>query len=206
VLLGIDRLDYTKGIEQRLRAFQELLAEGRLAVPDAVLVQVASPSRDRTVAYRTERRRIEQLVGEINGTFGHVGAPAVHYIHRSADPAEVAALYRAADVMLVTPYQDGMNLVAKEFVASRVANRGVLILSEFAGAAHELTDALLVNPHDIESMKDAILRALRLPEREMARRMAALRAQVAGHTVHDWAARFLGDLDAARDFIAEVEP
>ena len=157
VLLGVDRLDYTKGIEQRLRAFRELLVEGRLTVPESVLVQVASPSRDRVTAYRNERGRIEQLVGEINGDFARVGAPAVHYIHQPLEPPEVASLYRAADVMLVTPLHDGMNLVAKEFVASRVADPGVLVLSEFAGAAYELTEALLVNPHDIEGLKRAIL-------------------------------------------------
>ncbi len=135
VLLGVDRLDYTKGIEHRLRAFRELLVEGRLTVPESVLVQVASPSRDRVTAYRNERTRIEQLVGEINGDFGRVGTPAVHYIHQPLEPVELAPLYRAADVMLVTPLHDGMNLVAKEFVASQVADRGVLVLSEFAGAA-----------------------------------------------------------------------
>lgn len=194
VLLGVDRLDYTKGIEHRLRAFRELLVEGRLKVPESVLVQVASPSRDRVVAYRNERTRIEQLVGEINGDFGRVGTPAVHYIHQPLEPVDVAPLYRAADVMLVTPLHDGMNLVAKEFVASRVADRGVLVLSEFAGAAYELTEALLVNPHDIEGLKRAILSALSLPEGEISRRMRLLRATVSEHTVYDWARRFLDDL------------
>jgi trehalose 6-phosphate synthase len=194
VLLGVDRLDYTKGIEHRLGAFRELLAEGRLTVPESVLVQVASPSRDRVAAYRNERVRIEQLVGEINGDFARVGAPAVHYIHQPLEHVEVAALYRAADVMLVTPLHDGMNLVAKEFVASKPADRGVLILSEFAGAAHELTEALLVNPHDIEGLKRAILTALSLPDGEVSRRMRILRSTVEAHTVHDWARSFLDDL------------
>ena len=163
-------------------------------MPEAVLVQVASPSRDRVTAYRNERSRIEQLVGEINGDFAHVGTPAVHYIHQPLEPVEVAALYRAADVMLVTPLHDGMNLVAKEFVASRVADPGVLVLSEFAGAAHELTEALLVNPHDIEGVKRAILNALSLPEGEVTRRMRILRSTVKAHTVYDWARRFLDDL------------
>ena len=194
MLLGVDRLDYTKGIEHRLGAFRELLAEGRLTVPESVLVQVASPSRDRVAAYRNERVRIEQLVGEINGDFARVGAPAVHYIHQPLEHVEVAALYRAADVMLVTPLHDGMNLVAKEFVASKPADRGVLILSEFAGAAHELTEALLVNPHDIEGLKRAILTALSLPDGEVSRRMRILRSTVEAHTVHDWARSFLDDL------------
>ena len=152
------------------------------------------PEPDRVTAYRNERSRIEQLVGEINGDFAHVGTPAVHYIYQPLEPVEVAALYRAADVMLVTPLHDGMNLVAKEFVASRVADPGVLVLSEFAGAAHELTEALLVNPHDIEGVKRAILNALSLPEGEVTRRMRILRSTVKAHTVYDWARRFLDDL------------
>jgi trehalose 6-phosphate synthase len=194
VLLGVDRLDYTKGIEQRLRAFRELLEDGRLTVPESVLVQVASPSRDRVTAYRNERIRIEQLVGEINGNFARVGTPAVHYIHQPLEPVEVAPLYRAADVMLVTPLHDGMNLVAKEFVASRIADRGVLVLSEFAGAAHELTGALHVNPNDIEGLKTTILTALNMPKEEIGTRMRGLRSTVANHTVYDWARRFLDDL------------
>ena len=194
VILGIDRLDYTKGIEQRLTAFRELLESGRLTVPDAVLVQVAVPSRDRTAAYRNERTRVEQLVGQINGEFGQLGAPAVHYIHRGFDHEEVAALYAAADVMLVTPVRDGMNLVAKEFVASRIGHHGVLVLSEFAGAAHELHDAVLVNPYDIEGLKDAIMRAVDMPEEEVVARMSRMRRIVEGHTVHDWAESFIGEL------------
>lgn len=194
LLLGVDRLDYTKGIEERLHAFRELLESGALTAPDTVLVQVAVPSRDRTTAYRRERIRIEQLVGQINGEFGEIGAPAVHYIHRSYSPEEIAALYRAADVMLVTPLRDGMNLVAKEFVMSRVRHRGVLLLSEFAGASHELTDAVLVNPYDIESLKQGILRALNLPDHDVVRRMNSLRAAVRRNSVHDWAQRFLDRL------------
>jgi trehalose 6-phosphate synthase len=194
ILLGIDRLDYTKGIEHRLTAFRELLASGTLKVPDAVLVQVAVPSRDRSAAYRNERVRIEQLVGAINGEFGQVGSPAVHYIHRSFAPDEVAALYRAADVMLVTPVRDGMNLVAKEFVSSRIRNTGVLVLSEFAGAAHELVDAVMVNPHDIDGMKEAIMQAITMSRNEKTDRMKRLRAVVAGHTVHDWAEQFISRL------------
>ena len=194
ILLGVDRLDYTKGIEHRLGAFRELLEDGSLSVPDAVMVQVASPSRDRTAAYRTERGRIEQMVGEINGAHGHVGAPAVHYIHRSLEPIDVAALYRAADVMLVTPIADGMNLVAKEFVATRVENTGALVLSEFAGAAHELTDAILVNPHDIDGLKAGIRQALEMSPDEARQRMSAMRGVIGAQTVHDWAEQFLACL------------
>ncbi len=194
LLVGVDRLDYTKGIEQRLVAFAELMRDGSVRAPDTVMVQVAVPSRDRTAAYRNERRRIEELVGRINGTYGQVGAPAVHYVHRSLDADEIAALYFAADVMVVTPVQDGMNLVAKEFVASRMKTDGVLVLSEFAGAAHELTEAVLVNPHDTDGLKDSLMTAISMSKLEAERRMQSLRQVVAGNTVHDWASQFLARL------------
>ena len=176
VLLGVDRLDYTKGIEQRLHAFRELLTEGRLTVPDVG----ARPGREpepRPGQRRTATSGAASSSSSARSTATSLGsgAPAVHYIHQPLEPVEVAPLYRAADVMLVTPLRDGMNLVAKEFVASRYADHGVLVLSEFAGAAHELTDALLVNPHDIEGIKRAILTALSMPEEEVIRRMRALR-------------------------------
>jgi alpha,alpha-trehalose-phosphate synthase [UDP-forming] len=191
VLLGIDRLDSTKGIASRLRAFEELLANGRVKAPETVLVQIAVPSRDRSQAYRRQREAVEQLVGRINGEYGEVGGPAVHYIHQALTPVELAALYRAADMMLVTSLQDGMNLVAKEYVASRVSEPGVLILSEFAGAAHELRSALLVNPYDLDGLQDVIVRGLELPMREMRRRMRSLRRVVSTNTVYTWSDRFL---------------
>jgi alpha,alpha-trehalose-phosphate synthase [UDP-forming] len=191
VLLGIDRLDSTKGIGERLRAFEELLSTGRVKAPETVLVQVAVPSRDRSQAYRRQRDMVEQLVGRINGEYGEVGAPAVHYVHQSFSPADLAALYRAADVMLVTSLQDGMNLVAKEYVACRVADPGVLVLSEFAGAAHEMRSALLVNPYDLDGLQDVIVRALEMPPADMRRRMRSLRRTVATNTVYTWSDRFL---------------
>jgi trehalose-6-phosphate synthase len=134
---------------------------------------------------------VEQLVGRINGECGEVGAPAVHYVHQSFSPADLAALYRAADVMLVTSLQDGMNLVAKEYVACRVADPGVLVLSEFAGAAHEMRSALLVNPYDLDGLQDVIVRALEMPPADMRRRMRSLRRTVATNTVYTWSDRFL---------------
>jgi trehalose 6-phosphate synthase len=186
VLLGVDRLDYTKGIEARLRAYRELLQDGLIEAGDCVLVQIAVPSRADVPAYGDERERIERLVGEINGDFGDVGRPAVHYIHRGSSTEELVALYRAADVMLVTPYRDGMNLVAKEYVAARLDDTGTLVLSEFAGAARELSGAVLVNPHDTASVKEAIVAAIRTSEHEARRRMRANRRAVARWTVHDW--------------------
>ena len=153
VLLGVDRLDYTKGIEVRLRAFRELLAEGRLLVDDCVLVQIAEPSRSQVTGYGEVRRAVEQQVGDVNGNFGVMGRPVVHYLHQSHPIEELVAMYLIADVMLVTPLRDGMNLVAKEYVACRPDNTGVLVLSEFTGAAQELRTADLINPHDIEGLK-----------------------------------------------------
>jgi len=195
VILGVDRLDYTKGIGHRLRAFRELLAEGRLSTPDTVLVQVATPSRERVEAYARLREEVEREVGHINGEFGRVGAPAVHYLHQSRDRDELAALYRAADVMAVTPLRDGMNLVAKEYVAARTDLGGALVLSEFAGAARELRQAYLCNPNDINSIKDALMRAVQADQAEAARRMLQMRRQLRTHDVQRWASDFLNALD-----------
>ncbi len=187
ILLGVDRLDYTKGIARRIEAFAELLSEERLEVPRHVLVQVAEPSREAVLGYSDIRDRVDGLVGEVNGAYGLVGAPAVTYLHRSQSTEELVALYRAADVMLVTPVRDGMNLVCKEFVASRLDNTGVLVLSEFTGAAEALSDALLVNPYDVDGLKNAIDRAAHLPTAEVTRRMAALRKSVTTDDVYAWA-------------------
>ncbi len=196
VLLGVDRLDYTKGIEARLRAYRELLQDGLVTPGDCVLVQIAVPSRSDVPAYGDERDRIERLVGEINGDYGDVGRPAVHYLHRGFSTEELVALYRAADVMLVTPYRDGMNLVAKEYVAARLDDPGTLVLSEFAGAARELSGAVLANPHDTASVKEAIVAAIRTSEHDAHRRMRSNRRAIRRWTVHDWSRSFLAALDA----------
>jgi len=196
LLLGVDRLDYTKGIRHRIKAYGELLAEGRLAVPDAALVQVASPSRQNVEAYQQLRQEVEVLVGRINGEHGQIGASAVYYLHHSYPPEEMAALYLAADIMLVTSLRDGMNLVAKEFVAACIDDRGVLVLSEFTGAADELSGALLVNPHDIDGLKDAIARAAAMDPREMRARMRKLRRRVLSDDVGKWSRTFLRTLEA----------
>ncbi len=187
VLLGVDRLDYTKGIARRLEAFGELLNDGRLKVPRHVLVQVAEPTRENVPGYAEFREQIDQIVGEVNGKHGRFGHPAINYIHRSQPMEELVALYLVADVMLVTPVRDGMNLVAKEYVACRTDNTGVLILSEFTGAANTMTSALMVNPYDIEGLKATIDRAIHLPMDEERRRMAELREGVFDQDVHSWA-------------------
>ncbi|WP_189082645.1 alpha,alpha-trehalose-phosphate synthase (UDP-forming) [Mangrovihabitans endophyticus] len=195
ILLSVDRLDYTKGIEHRLTAYRELLRDGLVKVRDTVLVQVAVPSRERVESYRTLRDRIEGEVGRINGEYGRVGEPAIHYLIQPFDRAELAALYQTADVMVVTPLRDGMNLVAKEFVAAREDGSGALVLSEFAGAADELNDAFLVNPHDVEGLKDTLLRAMEAEPADLATRMERMRAHLRSHDIMAWARDYLSTLD-----------
>jgi trehalose 6-phosphate synthase len=197
VFLGVDRLDYTKGIADRLRAFRDLLEEGRLDPDECAFVQVAVPTRERIDRYAETREEVERLVGEINGRFGRIGSPVVHYLYRSLDPADLALLYRAADVMLVTPLRDGMNLVAKEYVTCRVDGSGVLVLSEFVGAADAFPDAVLVNPHDPAALANSMLTAATLERAEARRRMAAMRAAMARRDVHRWVDEFLTSLVAA---------
>ena len=196
IMLGVDRLDYTKGIGLRLRAFAQLLEEGRLDPSRHVLVQIATPTREAVEHYQDERAQIERLVGEINGRFSRIGLPVVHYLYQTLPYDELVALYRAGDVMIVTPFRDGMNLVAKEYSAAHIDGDGVLVLSEFAGAADELTDAVLVNPHDDRALQDAIVEAVEMHRHERRRRMAGLREQIRKSDVRGWAARFLSVLDA----------
>jgi trehalose 6-phosphate synthase len=191
VVLGVDRLDYTKGIDVRLRALHELYHEGRADPSEVVMVQLATPSRERVEHYRRMRSDIELQVGRINGEFSTVGSPVVHYLHQSVPREDLVAFYSMADVMLVTPVRDGMNLVCKEYVACRHDLGGALVLSEFAGAAGELTSAFLVNPHDINAVKNALETALSLDPDEGRRRMRALRRQVLTHDVDLWARSFL---------------
>ena len=194
ILLGVDRLDYTKGIDVRLKAFSELLDEGRVDRGDTVLIQLATPSRERVESYIAMRQDIERQVGHINGEYAEVGHPIVHYLHRPVPRDELIAFFVAADVMLVTPLRDGMNLVAKEYVACRSDLGGALVLSEFTGAAAELRQAYLTNPHDLEGVKDTIEAALNQPDEEGRRRMRALRRQVLAHDVDRWARSFLDAL------------
>ena len=196
LLLGVDRLDYTKGIRHRIKAYGELLEDGRLSATDTTLVQVASPSRENVGAYQQLRDEVELLVGRINGDHGQVGHAPVQYLHQSFPMEEMAALYLAADVMLVTALRDGMNLVAKEYVAARSDERGALVLSEFTGAADELVGSVLVNPHDIAGMKDAITYAVHMDPKESRKRMRRLRRRVLTHDVASWSSQFLAALTA----------
>ncbi|WP_127793778.1 bifunctional alpha,alpha-trehalose-phosphate synthase (UDP-forming)/trehalose-phosphatase [Agromyces sp. LHK192] len=204
IFLGVDRLDYTKGIRHRLKAFGELLRDDRLQVEDATLVQVASPSRERVETYRQLRDEIELTVGRLNGDHSTLGHQAIAYLHHGYPREEMVALYLAADVMLVTALRDGMNLVAKEYVACRFDGDGVLLLSEFTGASDELRQAVLVNPHDIEGLKDAMIEAVEMPKKERARRMRALRKRVRDNDVANWSATFLKALTGSGQVAAGI--
>jgi alpha,alpha-trehalose-phosphate synthase [UDP-forming] len=197
VLLGVDRLDYTKGIQQRIRAVAEMLTDGSLSAERQVMVQVAVPSRESDAHYEQERHELERLVSEVNGEYGLVGHPAIHYIHKNLPFDELIALYLAADIMMVTPFRDGMNLVAKEYVMCRSDMTGKLVLSEFAGAAAELRGAFMVNPHDIDGIKEAILLAMNAGPKETRDRMSRMRRATFRRDVYDWARGFLTALQQA---------
>jgi trehalose 6-phosphate synthase/phosphatase len=191
LLVGIDRLDYSKGISRRLLSFERLLIEHPEWRERARLVQIAVPSRGRIREYRRFRAEVEGLVGRINGEYATPKWTPIQYLFRSVPDDTLLGLYRAADVMLVTPLRDGMNLVAKEFVASRSDEEGVLLLSEFAGAADELHGAVIVNPYDVDGVAEAMHGALTMDRVERHSRMRELRAQVFAHDVHRWAREFL---------------
>lgn len=196
LLLGIDRLDYTKGIDYRLRAVQEVLRRGRFSADEFAVIQVAVPSRENVSDYISMRSRIEELVGNINGEYGEPGRIPIHYLRRNLAFEEMISYYKAADVMMVTPLRDGMNLVAKEYAAVRTDNSGVLILSEFAGAAQELKRAVLVNPFDVDGIASAIEDTLVMSKAESSKRMRNLRTVVRKHDVFAWAKSFLEVLRA----------
>ncbi len=197
VLLGVDRLDYTKGIDRRMMAVGRLFEDGTLSSDRHVMVQIAVPSREIDPHYQQERHHLEQIVSEINGQYSSVGHPAIHYLNQSVPNLELIALYLAADIMLVTPLRDGMNLVAKEYVASRDGLAGRLILSEFAGAAAELKGATLINPHDVDGITEAIRRSLVRDQPAERQVMGRLHRIVRRKNVHVWAESFLLALDEA---------
>jgi trehalose 6-phosphate synthase/phosphatase len=195
IVLGVDRLDYTKGIPRRLAAIERLLNRRPELRDEMRYVQVAVPSRGEVDSYQRFKRLVEESIGRINGACSTLRSTPIHYIHQSVSMRELVALYAAADVMLVTPLRDGMNLVAKEYVASRVNDDGVLVLSEFAGAAAELAGAVVVNPYDVDAVSESIHRALSMESAERETRMRAMRERVSDYTVHRWAAEFLERLE-----------
>jgi trehalose 6-phosphate synthase len=192
VVLGVDRLDYTKGLPQKLEAFRTLLRRRPEMQGRVTLFQVVIPSREDIPRYQEHKTTVDRLVGEINGEFTRGSWAPIHYVHRSLDGPRLPAYYRAADVALVTPLKDGMNLVSKEYCATRTDGDGVLVLSEFAGAAAELQrGALLVNPYDVEGVADALYAALTMPEAERRARMRKLRRAVREHDIYHWLDTFL---------------
>src|SRR5688572_13510896 len=197
ILLGVDRLDYTKGIPERLRAYRKFLHDYPEWRGKVVLIQVAVPSRERVPRYSRLRREVDELIGEINGDWSTPNWSPITYLRRTLPQAELAALYAAADVALVTPLRDGLNLVAKEYVACKSSGDGVLVLSEFAGAAAEMGEALLVNPYDEEGLSHAIERALTLSESDRRARMMALYKRVHKNNVFAWGNRFIENLGNA---------
>ncbi len=199
IVLGIDRMDYTKGLPRRIHAIERLLQSDPSLADRTRFIQVAFPSRERIESYAGLRRQMNEAVGRINATFGSAHSLPVHLVQRSFSDDEVSALYAAADVMTVTPLRDGMNLVAKEYVASRVHNDGVLVLSEFAGAADELQDAILVNPYNTESVMDAIKEAIDMSADEQVQRMTRMRENVLTRDVHYWTETFLDELTRAAE-------
>jgi trehalose 6-phosphate synthase/phosphatase len=196
-ILGVDRLDYTKGIFERLLAIERLLDRHSAYRGKIRFMQLLVPSRERVEEYTQLKREIDETVGRINGRFSEPGWSPIHYLFRSLPQDELALLYRQADVALITPLRDGMNLVSKEYVTCQIENDGVLILSEMAGAAEELQEALLVNPFDIDAVAEALHRALAMPEDERRARMSALRDRVRTADVHVWVRRFLESAEVA---------
>ena len=194
VILSIDRLDYTKGIAQRLRAFDQLLQRYPEWRGQVSLIMLVVPSRDQVAQYASLKEEIDELVGRINAQYRTISWNPILYFYRSLPLEELAALYRLAEVALVTPMRDGMNLVAKEYVASRLDQRGVLILSERAGAARELSDALIINPTDVGQLVEAMHEALVMPEEEQIIRMSAMQTLVKRYNVFSWTRLFMNQL------------
>lgn len=194
--LGIDRLDYTKGIPERLKAFNSFLRDYPEFRRRVELIQIVVPSRESIPGYQTLKAEVEQLVARVNGEFSEPGWIPINYIHRSIPRDELVAIYRTVDVALITPLKDGMNLIAKEYCAARVERDGVLILSEFAGAAPELRNgAILVNPYDESGIASALKQAFEMPPDERRRRMLRMRAQIHRADILQWRDRFFQVLE-----------
>jgi trehalose 6-phosphate synthase/phosphatase len=199
IVLGMDRLDYTKGIPERLRAFGLFLRKYPEQHRKVIFYQIVVPSRETIAEYQELKEEIEQLVARVNGEFGEPGWMPISYMHRSVPKAELLALYRAADVALVTPLKDGMNLVAKEYCTARVDGSGAIVLSEFAGAAPEMRGgALMVNPYDETGVAQALHEAVTMPPAEQKRRMRNLRRHISRFNLNWWRDQFFAAFEAAQ--------
>jgi trehalose 6-phosphate synthase len=201
IIFGVDRLDYTKGIPDRIRAFERMLQRRPEWRERVALLQIGAPSRDQLSRYKALSQEVDDIVAWVNRTHGTPHWRPIVYLREHREPADIAALYRAADVCVVSSLHDGMNLVAKEFIASRTDHQGVLVLSRFTGAARDLHEAVLVNPFAVDEFADALHFALAMPIEQQMRRMKALHARVLGQTVYDWAAGILREATAMSETV-----
>jgi trehalose 6-phosphate synthase len=207
LIVGVDRVDYSKGLVQRFQAFDRLLTDQPNLRRQVAMLQIAVPSRTTIDTYRELQSEVARLVGEINGAHGEVDWMPLRYVNRGYDQATLAGFYRAAAVGLVTPLRDGMNLVAKEYVAAQnPEDPGVLVLSRFAGAAHELDAALLVDPHDIGGVAQQIATALSMPRGERRARWRQMADRLSRHSIHRWFASFLDELKSPRPTVVPLPP
>ncbi len=205
MILTIDRLDYSKGIPERLKAFERFLQEHPEFREKVSFFMVVVPSRDTVPKYRQLKEEIDLLVGRINGSFARLNWTPVHYFYRSFPLSALSAFYRMAHVCLVTPMRDGMNLVCKEYIASKIDKKGVLVLSEMAGASKELSDAIIVNPNNIEQMVKAMHRALTMPEEDQVRQMTRMQASIKRYNIHQWVELFMDNLDFVKSSQSALE-
>lgn len=194
LIISIDRLDYSKGIPQRVRAYANFLEKHPEYLGKITLVMIVVPSRANVSQYQALKQKIDNLVGRVNGEYGNFGWVPIQYFYRSLDFGDLTTLYKVADIALITPLRDGMNLVAKEFIASKEkSKKGVLILSEMAGAHNELNDSITVNPQDRQNITDALLEALTMDEAEQRRRLEGMQVKLKQHDVRNWAATFINE-------------
>ncbi|MDX9882522.1 MAG: bifunctional alpha,alpha-trehalose-phosphate synthase (UDP-forming)/trehalose-phosphatase [Prolixibacteraceae bacterium] len=199
LIVSIDRLDYTKGIANRLEAFEHFLDSYPEYIGKVTLVMVATPTRDSVEYYQLLKKEVDELVGKINGKYASINWTPIWYFYRSLPIESVIELYAASEVALITPVRDGMNLVAKEYIASKTDQKGVLILSEMAGAAKEMNEALIINPNNKRELSEAIKIALEMPEEEQVQRNQLLQNRLKRYNVHKWANDFISGLEAARN-------
>ncbi len=205
MILGVDRLDYTKGIVERLKTFERFLEKYPLWKRRVSLIQISSPSRTRITEYINQKRQVEMMVGEINGRFADADWTPISYLYRSYDQESLAGFYRSANICFVSPLRDGMNLVAKEYVASQSNNPGVLVLSRFCGAAEYMKEAVIVNPYDLDGTARALKLALEMPQNERKSRWISLMERVERNSAKAWRDRFLSDLTSRQpDFYPDI--
>ena len=198
LMLSVDRLDYSKGILQRLRAFDLMLSQNPGYLGKVALILTVVPSRELVDDYKELKEEIDELVGNINGKYGNLDWLPIHYFYRSMDFETLLSLYKIANIGLVTPFRDGMNLIAKEYMASKVDGQGVLILSEMAGAAAELSEAMIINPNDLDQMAGAMVDALEMPEQQQVSANRTMQRRLKRYDIQNWTSDFLKRLNTAK--------